>query len=225
MTIPLDRNQTGVIVVDIQGDFTLFKHGSLAVQQTDQSYIDKVVAATKQLKSKGHKIFATQDFHPENHISFYTSHKDKTPYETIEIDGRSQILWPPHCVQGTENADILIDNTLFTAIIQKGMNPKYDSYSGFFDDNGIKTGLDNILKSHQVDTLIVYGLATDYCVKATAMDAVKSGYGVFLIEELCKGVSEDTTESALKEMISAGIKIKIFDQVFERNKKRNQTVK
>ena len=207
MDIILNKDQTGVIVVDVQGDFTLLKKGSLAVQQTDQSYIDKVLAATKQLKNQGYKIFATQDFHPENHVSFYTSHKDKAPYETIEIEGRTQILWPPHCVQGTKNADILINNDLFTAIIQKGTNPKYDSYSGFFDDGGIKTGLDDILKSYQLDTLIVYGLATDYCVKATAMDALKSGYKVFLIEDLCKGVAEDTTESALKEIISAGIKI------------------
>jgi len=207
MDIILNKDQTGVIVVDVQGDFTLLKKGSLAVQQTDQSYIDKVLAATKQLKNQGYKIFATQDFHPENHVSFYTSHKDKAPYETIEIEGRTQILWPPHCVQGTKNADILINNDLFTAIIQKGTNPKYDSYSGFFDDGGMKTGLDDILKSYQVDTLIVYGLATDYCVKATAMDEFKSGYKVFLIEDLCKGVAEDTTESALKEIISAGIKI------------------
>lgn len=203
----LNIDQTGVIVVDVQGDFTLFKQGSLAVQDTDQSYIDKVLAATKQLKNKGYKIFATQDFHPENHISFYTNHKNKGPYETIEIEGRTQILWPPHCVQGSENSDILIDKDLFTAIVQKGMNPKYDSYSGFFDDGGIKTGLGDILKSYQVNTLIVYGLATDYCVKATAMDAVKSGFKVFLIEDLCKGVADDTSQLAFKEMKSAGIKI------------------
>lgn len=207
MDMPLNIDQIGVIVVDVQGDFTLLKKGSLAVQDTYQSYIDKVLAATRQLKNKGYQIFATQDFHPENHISFYTNHKNKSPYDTIEIEGRTQILWPPHCVQGSKNVDILIDKDLFTAIIQKGMNPKYDSYSGFFDDGGIKTGLDDILKSYQVDTLIVYGLATDYCVKATAMDAVKSGFKVFLIESLCKGVADDTSQLALQEMKSAGIKI------------------
>ncbi len=207
MDMSLNIDQTGVIVVDVQGDFTLLKKGSLAVQDTDQSYVDKIFTATRQLKSKGYKIFATQDFHPPNHISFYTSHKDKAPYDTIEIEGRTQILWPPHCVQRTKNCDILIDKDLFTAIIQKGMNPKYDSYSGFFDDGGMKTGLDDILKSHQINTLIVYGLATDYCVKATAMDAIKSGFKVFLIEDLCKGVADDTSQLALHEMKSAGIKI------------------
>ncbi|RLC04824.1 MAG: amidase [Deltaproteobacteria bacterium] len=200
-------DQTGVIVVDMQGDFTLLKKGSLAVQDTDQSYVDKVHTVTKQLKSKGYKIFATQDFHPQNHISFYTSHNDKAPYDTIEIEDRVQILWPPHCVQGSDNADILIDSNLFSGIVQKGMDPKYDSYSGFFDDGGINTGLEELLKSFQINTLIIFGLATDYCVKATAMDAVQLGFNVILIESLCKGVAEDTTLSALKEMKSVGIKI------------------
>jgi len=200
-------DQTGVIVVDVQGDFTLLKKGSLAVQDTDQSYIDDIIAATKQLKNKGYKIFATQDFHPPNHISFYTSHINKAPYDTIETEARIQILWPPHCVQGSENADILIDTGLFTSIIQKGMDPKYDSYSGFFDDGGMNTGLGDLLKSYQMNSLIIYGLATDYCVKATAMDAIKSGFKVILVEALCRGVAEDTTQSALKEMKAVGIKI------------------
>lgn len=207
MAVSMDKDHTGGIVVDVQGDFTHLKQGSLAVQDTDQAYIDAVFFATKQLKSKGYKIFATQDFHPENHISFYTSHENKAVYETIAIDGRTQVLWPPHCVRGSENTDILIDTDLFTAIIQKGMNPKYDSYSGFFDDGGISTGLDDLLRSHDITTLVVYGLATDYCVKATAMDALESGFKVILVEGLCRGVAPDTTASALEEMRSAGIKI------------------
>lgn len=207
MDISLNASKTGVIVVDVQGDFTLIKKGSLAVPGTKQAYIDKVLTATKQFKIKGYKIFATQDYHPADHISFFTSHEKKAVYETIEIKGRTQILWPPHCVKETPNAGILINNNLFDAIVQKGMDPKYDSYSGFFDDNGAKTGLDDILRSHKITTLVVYGLATDYCVKATAMDAVKSGYEVILIKDLCKGVAEDTTRDALKEMESHGIKI------------------
>jgi nicotinamidase/pyrazinamidase len=207
MDISMNKDQTCVIVVDLQRDFTLIKEGSLAVPRTDQSYIDKAVAATTYLKAQGFKIFGTQDFHPPDHISFYTCHKNKAAYETIEIEGRAQILWPSHCVQGTKNAEILIDTDVFTAIIQKGMDKKYDSYSGFFDDSGTATGLDERLKSYRVNTLIIYGLATDYCVKATAMDAVKSGYKVILIENLCRGVAKDTTLSALKEMESAGIKI------------------
>lgn len=199
-------NQTGVVLVDVQGDFTLIRQGSLAVEKTDQPYIEKVAAATREFYSQGLKVFATQDFHPENHVSFYTSHKDKAPYDTIEIEGRSQILWPPHCVKGTRNAEVLIDNNLFTAIVQKGTRPDFDSYSGFFDDGGVKTGLDDKLKFQGLTTLIIYGLATDYCVKATAMDALECGYEVFLLENLCRGVAEETTRSALEEMKSAGIK-------------------
>ncbi len=207
MNILINQDIVGVILVDVQGDFTTLNQGSLAVEGTDQSYIDALLKATKQLKDKGFKIFATQDFHPENHVSFYSNHKNKKPYETVDINGRTQMLWPQHCVMGTPNADILIDRDLFESIIQKGMDPKYDSYSGFFDDGGIKTELDETLKSHKVNTLIVYGLATDYCVRATAMDAIKLGFKVIVIENLCKGVAKDTSDSALKEMMLANITV------------------
>jgi len=200
------KDQTGVVVVDIQGDFTLLKQGSLAVEKTDQAYIDKVVDVTRKFYAKGYKLFATQDFHPENHVSFYTNHDNKAPYDIIEIEGRPQVLWPPHCVKGTQNAEVLIENSLFTAVVQKGTRPDYDSYSGFFDDGGAKTGLDDILRSHGLTTLIIYGLATDYCVMATAMDALKSGYTVFLMEDLCRGVEQETTRTAFEKMRSAGIK-------------------
>ncbi len=200
-------NQTGVIVVDLQGDFTLFKNGSLAVEGTDKRYIETVIDATRQFKNNGYTLFATQDFHPEDHISFYTSHANKAPYDIIQIAGRDQVLWPPHCIQGSENARVLIDNTLFTAIVQKGMDPRYDSYSGFFDDGGSATGLAECLSRHHIDTLVIYGLATDYCVRATVMDAVKSGFKVILVEGLCRGVAPDTSTSALADMRSAGIEI------------------
>lgn len=207
MDISVDTDHTGVIVVDLQGDFTQARQGALAVPGTDQPYIDKVLSATKKFKTRGFKIIATQDFHPPDHISFYTCHSGKKSYDTLSIEGRTQILWPPHCVQGTKNADLLFDRKIFSGIIQKGMDPAYDSYSGFFDDGGAKTGMEDLLLSLHLNTLIVYGLATDYCVRATAMDAVKSGFNVILIEDLCQGVSDDTTRAALKEMTSAGIKI------------------
>ena len=201
------KNKTGVVVVDLQGDFTLLKQGSLAVQQTDQSYLDDVVDTINQFHSKGYKLFATQDFHPENHISFYTNHKNKKPYEAIEIEGRTQVLWPPHCIQGSENTRLLVDENLFIDIVQKGTDPGYDSYSGFFDDNGMKTGLEDCLKYHGLNTLVVFGLATDYCVKATAMDALGSGFKVILIKDLCRGVAAHTTTRALEEMAAAGVRI------------------
>ncbi len=206
----IQPNKPGVIVVDLQGDFTTRHEGSLAVEGTDQSYIDDVLTATKALKEKGYKIIATQDYHPPNHISFNTNHSNKHVYDIIDIDGRSQILWPPHCVQNSRNAEVLLPKDLVSDIIQKGCDPKFDSYSGFFDDGGTSTGLIDILKTNDINSLILYGLATDYCVKATAMDAVNEGFKVILIKEFCKGVAPDTTKAALKEMEQAGIEIIFF---------------
>jgi len=210
----LNIEKTGVVVVDVQGDFTEIKNGSLAVAGTNQDYVDNVQKATLALKAKGLKLFATQDFHPKDHVSFFTNHKDKAVLDAVRIDDRTQILWPPHCVMGTPNAQILLDNTLFESIVKKGCDPKFDSYSGFFDDGGAATGLDKLLKFHHLDTLIIYGLATDYCVKATAMDARKSGFKVVLIDDLCNGVAEDTTKAALKEMARADIQIVFSADLF-----------
>lgn len=194
----------GIVVVDVQGDFTQLRNGSLAVEQTDQSYLYSVDKAVLGFKERGYKIFATQDWHPEDHISFFTNTPGKQPFEILEIDGRSQVLWPPHCVQNSDNARLLLDENLFTEIIQKGTNKSYDSYSGFQDDGGIDTGMDKILKANNIEKLVVFGLATDYCVKATVLDARKKGYKVVVIESLCKGVAPESTKEALKEMESVG---------------------
>jgi nicotinamidase/pyrazinamidase len=164
-----------------------------------------VKKATESLKEKGHLIFATQDWHPADHISFYSNHAGKEPYEAIQIEGRTQVLWPPHCVQGTENAKVLLDNDLFSAIVQKGKDQRYDSYSGFQDDGGSKTEMDAILKENGIKEVIVYGIATDYCVKATAIDAADAGYKVTVVEGLSKGVAPDTTAEALDEIKTKGI--------------------
>lgn len=199
--------KVGVIVVDLQGDFTTFKKGSLAVNGTDEAFVTKVKEATQMLSDKGYPIYGTQDWHPAEHVSFFSNHDGKKPFEAIEIDGRTQVLWPPHCVQGTENARVLVDNNLFLAIVKKGMDKRYDSYSGFQDDGGAKTEMIQILKRNGVTDLIVYGIATDYCVKATAMDAAAAGFKVTVVEGLCKGVAPDTTAGALEEMKAAGITI------------------
>jgi nicotinamidase/pyrazinamidase len=213
-TVTLAGERIGVIVVDMQGDFTTWKNGSLAVAGTDKAFVEKVESATKDLAAKGLLIFGTQDWHPPNHVSFYTNHSGKKPFEVIKINGRTQVLWPPHCVQGTQNARVLVDNNLFLAIVKKGKNPKYDSYSGFQDDGGDRTEMDQILKRNGIQEVIVYGIATDYCVKATAVDAADAGYKVVVVEGLCKGVAPTTTEAALKEMKEKGITVvKELDQV------------
>jgi nicotinamidase/pyrazinamidase len=202
------EGKLGIIVVDLQGDFTTSKRGSLAVEGTDQAYIDQVQQATESLHKKGYPIYATQDWHPADHVSFYTNHPGKKAFDLIDVAGKKQVLWPPHCVQKTENAEVLLDNKMFTAIVKKGEDKKYDSYSGFQDDGGARTELNRLLKKAGVKEVIVYGLATDYCVKATALDAVKAGYKVTVVEGLSKGVAPDTTLKALKEMTQQGVTIK-----------------
>jgi nicotinamidase/pyrazinamidase len=201
------QEKIAAIVVDVQGDFTTAKKGSLAVPDTDDQFLKKVSDATSKLKGQGIVIYGTQDWHPASHISFAVNHPGKKPFEMVQIDGRTQVLWPPHCVQGTEGAKVLLDNTLFQAIVKKGQNPKFDSYSGFQDDGGAKTEMDNILKAAGIKKLVIYGIATDYCVKATAIDAVTNGYKVVVIEGLSKGVAPDTTAKSLDEMKAKGILI------------------
>ncbi len=198
---------TAVIVTDLQGDFTTYKNGSLAVQDTGSDFIDQVRQATEAFKQQGFFMVATQDWHPGDHVSFFTNHDEKKPYQTISINGKTQILWPPHCIQGSENTRLLLDEPLFSAIVKKGNNSQFDSYSGFQDDGGIKTALDGILKENNINSVILYGLATDFCVNATAMDALKAGYGVTVIESLSRGVAPGSTQAALAHMRQSGIVI------------------
>ena len=200
-----DATKIGVIVVDIQGDFTKLKNGSLAVDGTDEAYVKTAEENTKRLKEAGFPIYATQDWHPANHISFFTNHPGKKAFDVIQLHEKDQVLWPPHCVQKTPGAEILLDNKLFAAVTKKGMDSKYDSYSGFQDDGGKKTVLDELLKKNGIRKLVVYGIATDYCVRATALDGLAAGYKVFLIKNLCRGVAPDTSQKAVEEMKAKGI--------------------
>ncbi len=201
------HEKIGIIVVDVQGDFTRFKDGSLAVEGTDEAYVRSVESATKRLKDMGYPIYATQDWHPKEHLSFYTNHKGKKPFDVIKLNNKDQVLWPPHCVQDTPGAEILIDKGLIKTIVKKGMDPNFDSYSGFQDDGGKKTGLDQMLKADGIRKLVIYGIATDYCVKATAVDGVNAGYKVIVVKGLCRGVATDTSNKALEEMKEKGILI------------------
>jgi len=205
MTMAKDGIKIGVIVVDIQGDFTKWKNGSLAVEGTDEAYVKSVEKNTKKLKEAGFPIYATHDWHPANHVSFFTNHQGKKAFDVIKLHGKDQVLWPPHCVQNTLGAEILLDKKLFNAVVKKGMDSQYDSYSGFQDDGGKKTDLDQFLKKDGIKKLVVYGIATDYCVRATALDGVAAGYNVVLIKNLCRGVAPDTSQKAIEEMKAKGI--------------------
>jgi nicotinamidase/pyrazinamidase len=197
--------KTGVIVTDIQEDFTELKRGSLAVKGTDQRFIEKVLAATKMLKEKGFTIFATQDWHPINHISFYTTYPGKKAFEIISRNGKEQILWPPHCVQGSEGAKILLDEKLFDVIVRKGTQSEFESYSGFQDDGGNKTPLHRTLQTWGIERLIICGIATDYCVRSSSLDAAALGYQVVMVKDLSRGVAPKTTNHALEEMKQRGV--------------------
>ena len=211
MAMAQEKAKMGVIVVDIQGDFTKLKNGSLAVDGTDETYIKAVEESTKKLKEAGFPIFATQDWHPKNHASFFTNHKGKKAFDVIKLHGKDQVLWPPHCVQKTPGADILLDKKYFTAVVKKGMDSQFDSYSGFQDDGGKKTDMDKLLKKEKIKKVVVYGIATDYCVRATAIDAVAAGYKVIMIKNLSRGVASDTSQKAIEEMKAKGIVV--FDDL------------
>jgi nicotinamidase/pyrazinamidase len=200
-----DAARIGVIVVDIQGDFTRLRNGSLAVDGTDEAYVKAAEENTKRLEEAGFSIYATQDWHPADHVSFFTNHPGKKAFDVIKLHGKDQVLWPPHCVQNTPGAEILLDKRLFQAAIRKGTDPQFDSYSGFQDDGGKKTEMHRLLKNVGIRKLIVYGIATDYCVRATALDAVMEGYKVVLIKNLCRGVAPDTSQKAVEEMKANGI--------------------
>ena len=200
--------KTAVVVVDVQKDFTTAYKGSLAVNGTDQAYLKSVAETTKKLKEAGLPIYVTQDWHPVDHVSFASNHKGKKPFEAITLDdGRTQILWPDHCVQFSDGANLLLDEKLFAGIVQKGANPKYDSYSGFKDDGGAKTILDKTLKSTGIKNLVVYGIATDYCVKFTVLDGMAAGYNVIVVKDLTPEIAPDTAKAAWIEMEKKGATI------------------
>jgi nicotinamidase/pyrazinamidase len=203
----ISAENTGVIVVDVQADFTELKSGSLAVPGSDAQYISAVQRSTQRFFQQGLRLYFTQDWHPADHVSFFTNNPGTEPLQVKEIGGRPQVMWPPHCVQETTGAMILITADGPARTVQKGMDPKFDSYSGFADDGGHKTDLNNLLQKDGIKKVMVYGLATDYCVKATALDAIEAGYRVDLVLDLCCGVSPDTTVSALEEMEAKGAAI------------------
>ncbi len=194
----------GVIVVDIQGDFTQLMDGPLAVPGTGLDYLNKINKAMDRIKSQDILLWASQDWHPADHISFFPNHPGKKTFDLIRLQGKDQVLWPPHCVQDTEGAELLIDPAFFQAIVQKGRDYRYDSYSCFQDDGGQETELNTLLKKQGIKTLIIFGIATDYCVHFTALDGLARGYKVVIVKSLCRGVDPTTSAQALEEIESNG---------------------
>lgn len=194
-----------LILVDIQNDF--LPGGALAVSDGDA-----VIAVANQKMGEFALTVATQDWHPADHLSFASQHPDKQVGETTELDGLTQILWPDHCIQEFAGAEFAaqLDTSRISHVIQKGTDRTIDSYSGFFDNARRKeTGLEKLLRELDVDEVSVMGLATDYCVKFTALDAIDLGFKTNLIEAGVRGVNLQPSDcdDALAEMRSQGISI------------------
>jgi len=192
-----------LILVDLQNDFV--PGGALPVPGGDE-----VVPAANRLQEKFELVVATQDWHPPDHGSFAANHPGKNPGDVVELNGLEQILWPVHCVRETEGAAFVpgLNTERIERVFRKGTDPGIDSYSGFFDNGHRKdTGLGDYLRSRDVTEVYVLGLATDYCVKFTALDARMLGFDTFLVEDACRGVNLNPgdVEKAVAEMRSAGV--------------------
>jgi nicotinamidase/pyrazinamidase len=194
-----------LLVVDIQNDF--LPGGALAVPDGDQ-----VIPIANRLVGFFSLILATQDWHPANHGSFAANHLNRHPGEVINLNGITQVLWPVHCVQGSSGAafSAQLRTERFSKVFRKGIDPGIDSYSGFFDNGKRRsTGLAEYLRDRRVNQLFICGLATDYCVKFSALDGVDSGLRTHVIEDACRGVELNPGDSAaaIAEMRKAGVSI------------------
>lgn len=200
-----------LVVVDVQNDFC--PGGALPVREGDA-----VVPIINALQPRFDLVVATQDWHPADHLSFAANHADKTPGEIIQLNGLTQVLWPAHCVQNTPGADFVaaLDTPRIARVFQKGTEREIDSYSGFFDNGHRRaTGLGDYLKEWGAKGIYVAGLATDYCVKFTALDARQLGFATFLIEDACRGVElqPGDVRRAVEEMQAAGVMVVQSDEV------------
>lgn len=191
-----------LIVVDIQNDF--LPGGALAVPRGDE-----VVAGANALMPRFRRVVATQDWHPPEHASFAVNNPGTQVGQVIEVEGAPQVMWPSHCVQGTRGAEFAeaLERARSMEVVRKGVDPAIDSYSGFFDNQRKRaTGLEELLRARGVDEVVVLGLATDYCVKFTALDALSLGLKTTVVEDGCRGVelTPGDCARALEEIRAAG---------------------
>jgi nicotinamidase/pyrazinamidase len=194
---------SALLVIDVQNCF--LPGGSLAVKDGDQ-----VVPIINRLAKGFAHVVMTQDWHTAGHISFASSHTGKKPFETIDLAYGKQVLWPDHCVQGTEGAALSKDLLIPQAelIIRKGYHKDVDSYSAFTEADGkTTTGLAAYLKARKLQHLFIAGLATDFCVAWTALDARKAGFEAYVIEDACRGIdTQGSLAKAWADMAKAGVK-------------------
>ncbi len=183
-----------LLVIDVQNDFCA--GGALEVADGDA-----VVTGINAIMNEFDVTILTQDWHPAGHSSFASTYEEKAPFETVSLSYGEQTLWPDHCVQGSHGADFHPDLATDEAdmILRKGFRPGIDSYSAFYEnDRKTSTGLDGYLRSRNVDTVVCTGLATDFCVYYSAMDAVRLGFQVEVIENLCRAIDLDGSLAAAR---------------------------
>jgi nicotinamidase/pyrazinamidase len=192
-----------LLVVDVQNSF--LPGGSLAV--TDGGAVIPVI---NEIARRFGNVVMTQDWHPAGHASFASSHSGKQPFETIDLAYGRQVLWPDHCVQGTDSAALSKDLAIPHAqlVIRKGFHSDIDSYSAFTEADGkTTTGLAAYLKARNISRVFVVGLATDFCVAWSALDARKAGFETYVVEDACRGIdTEGSLAKAWDDMAKAGVK-------------------
>ena len=194
---------SALLVIDVQNCF--LPGGSLAVKDGDQ-----VIPVINRLAKGFANVVMTQDWHTPGHVSFASSHAGKKPFETIDLAYGKQVLWPDHCVQGTDGASLSKDLSIPQAelIVRKGYHKDVDSYSAFTEADGkTTTGLAAWLKARKLQRLFIAGLATDFCVAWTALDARKAGFDAFVVEDACRGIdTHGSLAKAWADMEKAGVK-------------------
>ncbi len=200
-----------LVLIDLQNDF--LPGGALPVPEGDV-----VVPIANELQPTFELIIATQDWHPPNHGSFAANHPGKKVYDEIDLNGLRQTLWPVHCVQNTPGADFApgLNREPIRKVFQKGVDPMIDSYSGFYDNaHRRSTGMGEWLETQPITELYICGLATDYCVKLTALDALKLGFKVSVVADACRGVNlrPGDVDRASTELKKAGVSIVQSEQL------------
>ncbi|KIK89233.1 bifunctional nicotinamidase/pyrazinamidase [Pseudomonas sp. AO-1] len=194
--------RSALLVIDVQNDF--IPGGQLAVPEGDQ-----IVPLINRLSGLFKQVIIAQDWHPSGHASFASSHPGRKPYEVIQLPYGEQTLWPDHCVQGSAGAEFHPDLKLPHAqlIIRKGCNPDIDSYSAFLEaDRRTTTGLAGYLKERGIDTVYMVGLALDFCVMFSALDARAAGFNTFVVLDACRAIDmEGSLATAMERMQTAGV--------------------
>jgi nicotinamidase/pyrazinamidase len=191
-----------LVVVDAQNDFC--PGGALAVPEGD-----RVVSVANRLAERFGHVVLTQDWHPPGHVSFASSHPGRKPYETITVSYGEQVLWPDHCIPGTPGAEFhpALDSRKAALVVRKGHNPQIDSYSALYEnDHRTRTGLGGYLRDRGLRRLFFAGLATDFCVQYSALDARREGFEVYVIEDAVRGIDlQGSLARAWQRMQEAGV--------------------